>query len=498
MKMRFKMAVPVFAALLLLCGCSAAPTEPETTAATQPIVTEISLADSNLTIADLDVQFPGMLKKVDMTGCTDYAEIEAYAASHPQTEVHYTVSLGSRDFAPDTKTITLEQGDYEYPMLMQNLKYLHSLESVRLNKTMLLPGSIQNLRDAYPNIQLDYTVMFCGEEIDGDTVELDVSALDPEGVVSEAEKLNMLPYVQFIELMDADGNTQYSLEQAARLQECAPNAMLRYTFDLFGKTVSTTDEEVSYQGQNIGNKEGALDTLRMALTIMHGCERFVLDNCKFSNETLAQLRDEFRGRTKIVWRVWFADGGCLTDRKIIYYIYGLYDWNCENLVYCEDAEFIDFGHNEYLKTCEFVKNMKNLKAIILSGSMVADLTPFAGCESLEFLELAFCGYLEDISPLANCRNLKRLNIAFTKVADLTPLDNLEMDVMVDARSNTDPDMRAHFDSLHPTCLIQHTGDVKDDQPYGCPWRYDEKGDANEYYAILKEKFNYPHPSNTLW
>ena len=58
--------------------------------------------------------------------------------------------------------------------------------------------------------------------------------------------------------------------------------------------------------------------------------------------------------------------------------------------------------------------------------------------------------------------------------------------------------RARFDDLHPDCLTQHTGDVKDDQPYGYPWRYDENGDPNEYYALLKEKFGYPNPTDTLY
>ena len=94
--------------------------------------------------------------------------------------------------------------------------------------------------------------------------------------------------------------------------------------------------------------------------------------------------------------------------------------------------------------------------------------------------------------------MQRLNIAYTKVSDLSPLDNLNLQVMVDARSKTDEAERARFDDLHPDCQTQHTGDVKDDQPYGCPWRYDEKGDPNEYYALLKEKFGYPNPTDTLW
>ena len=50
---------------------------------------------------------------------------------------------------------------------------------------------------------------------------------------------------------------------------------------------------------------------------------------------------------------------------------------------------MDFGHNEILKQCDFVAGMPNLRAVILSGSMISDLTPFENCKKLEFLEVAY-------------------------------------------------------------------------------------------------------------
>ena len=57
-------------------------------------------------------------------------------------------------------------------------------------------------------------------------------------------------------------------------------------------------------------------------------------------------------------------GGCLTDRTVIRHVYGLYDYNSANLIYCEDAEFLDFGHNEILKQCDFVAGMPKLRAVM--------------------------------------------------------------------------------------------------------------------------------------
>ena len=479
-------------AALLLCGCGRnAPQRTETT--TEPKVERIAQVVTEQSLLELEQNYPDLLE-ADFTGSECYDAIEAYAARNPQVQVRYLVRLGSTAVEPDAAALELNSADFDYEILRQNLRYLPKLQSLYLKQTTLSMEEIETLKQENPNLQIDCGLDFLGILCESDTTQLDLSGLDPEAVLSSADMLSLLPKLERIELMTADSTTAYSLEQAARLQSFVPQALLHVSFELFGKQVSTTDEEVSYANQYIGNKEGSLDTLRTALTVMRGCKRLVLDNCHFTNEELAALREEFRDTTKVVWRVWFGEGGCLTDRTVIRHVYGLYDYNSTNLIYCEDAEFLDFGHNEYLKQCDFVAGMPKLRAVILSGSMVSDLSPFENCPDLEFLELAYCGYVTDLSPLAGCENLKRLNIAYTKASDLSPLDALNMEVLVDAPAQTSEEERARFDQLHPDCLVQHTGD----DPYKYPWRYEQNGDPNEYYALLKEKFGYPNPANTLW
>lgn len=489
-----KPALTLFLAALLLSGCDGLGMQ-ETTEPTK--VERISMTVDENTILDMERDYPD-LKYADLSGSECYQAIAAYAARNPQVQVRYLVRLGAMAAAPDAQSLELEPGDYDYQTLLRNLAYLPQLQKVTLRNAALEPSELQTLRQAYPNVEFVSGLNFCGIPCDSETQTLDLSSLRPEQVLENAPTLAVLSNLAEIQLMAADGTTAFTLEQAAQLQAAMPQVLLRFSFDLFGKQVSTTDAEISYANQYIGNQPGALDTLRMALSVLRGCDRLVLDNCHFTNEELAQVRDEFRDTTKVVWRIWFGKGGCLTDRKVIRHVYNLYDSNSADLIYCEDAEFLDFGHNEILKQCDFVAGMPHLRAVILSGSMISDLTPFENCPDLEFLEVAYCGYLEDISPLAVCTNLQRLNIAYTKVSDLSPLDELNMQVMVDARSKTDEAERARFDDLHPDCLTQHTGDVKDDQPYGYPWRYDENGDPNEYYALLKEKFGYPNPTDTLY
>ena len=481
--------------LILLSGCGQLSAPTETT--TEPRVERIAQVVTEQSLLEIEQSCPDLLE-ADFTGSECYEAMEGFARRNPQIRVRYLVRLGTMAAEPDVTALELEPGDFDYEILRQNLRHLPKLQSLKLRESGLSMEQIETLRRENPNVQIESGINFCGIPCELDVTELDLSDLEPETVLASGEMLRQLSGLERIELMKPDGTTLFSLEQAARLQSFAPQALLNLSFELFGKQVSTTEEEVKYANQYIGNKEGSLDTLRQALTVMRGCKKMVLDNCHFTNEDLAALREEFRATTKLVWRIWFGEGGCLTDRTVIRHVYGLYDYNSENLKYCEDAEFLDFGHNEILKQCDFVAGMPKLRAVILSGSMISDLSPFTNCPNLEFLEIAYCGYVTDLTPLAQCGNLKRLNIAYTKVSDLTPLDELKLEVMVDARSQTSQEERARFDAQHPDCVVQHTGDAKDDQPYNYPWRYDRNGDPNEYYALLKEKFGYPNPDNTTW
>ena len=495
MKLFGKILLVCCFAAVLLCGCDMGIGAVETTEPTR--MESLTTVVDEQTIMELEQNYPD-LKEVNLTGSECYQAIMDYAERNPQVKVTYLVRLGTMAASPDAEYLQLQPGEYDYDLLLSNLAYIPGLKKVTLVNTTLQISELQALQQKYPNIEFESDLSFCGVTCSSGMQSLDLSGCSPENVLENAYLLADFQDLTEIELMCEDNTTDYTLQQAAELQEAVPNVLLHYSFELFGQQVATTEEEIQYANQYIGNQEGAVDTLRTALTILRGCSRLVLDNCHFTNEDLAELREEFRDTTKIVWRVWFGKGGCLTDRTVIRHVYNLYDSNCADLIYCEDAEFLDFGHNEYLKNCDFVAGMPKLRAVILSGSMISDLTPFENCKNLEFLEVAYCGYLEDISPLSACESLQRLNIAYTKVSDLSPLDNLGIQVLVDARSKTDETERARFDEMHPDCITQHTGDAADDNPYGYPWRYEKNGDANEYYALLKEKFGYPNPTDTLY
>jgi len=224
----------------------------------------------------------------------------------------------------------------------------------------------------------------------------------------------------------------------------------------------------------------------------------VVEYCRISYDLLAQVREEYRGRTKLVWRVEFGGGSTFTDAEIIRSTYDLVDDNCKNLIYCEDARFIDIGHNEYLDAVPFVAGMPNLEVIIVSGAPIKDLTPFQNCKKLKVLEIAFCHYIEDIAPLAECESLEMLNIGFTQVKDLSALDNLNLTNLCIDGAKVKAEERDRFQTLKPDCWITYD----DAQPYNDGWRYTEENKPLPWYGMIRSVFRYDKdpniPNNVGW
>ena len=110
------------AALLSGCGMNAP-------AATQPPVRQISMVVDEQSILDLEQNYPD-LEEVNLTGSECYQAIRDYAARNPQVKVTYLVRLGSMAASPDAKSLELHPGQYDYQMLLSNLKYLSQLQKV--------------------------------------------------------------------------------------------------------------------------------------------------------------------------------------------------------------------------------------------------------------------------------------------------------------------------------------------------------------------------------
>lgn len=474
---------------IILCLTACGVVQPEPT--TEPeIIDSVAMVVDAETIRQLD-DYPD-LKTADLTGSTCYDEIRSYVSAHPAVDVIYTVSLGGGEVASGEMELTLPEGSFGYEELMQKLSYLPELRQLTLPETSLTAEQIGAIREQYPALDLQYSVKLLDALYACNAESLNLAGLTEEALPGVLEQLKLFPDALTVELMDENDQCALTLDEVCAIQQLLPGALIHYSFDLFDQRISTTDEVIEYKYKKIGN-EGE-PQIRQALDICRGCRKFILNECRIDNEILASIREDYRDRTKVVWHIHFGkDGSCMTDEEVIRYTYGVTDRNCHDLIYCEDARFIDFGHNDTLTDVSYVASMKKLEAIIISGAPIRDLSAFRNCESLVFLEAAFCHYLEDISPLADCRNLKMLNISYTQVTDLSALDDLPLEKLCAKHHKIPKKERKRAEKQHPDCLILFKGD----QPYGYGWRYDDNGyTPTEYYAMLRKVFHYSHPENT--
>ena len=499
----------VVSTVFALNGCGGSEPEETTPPTLEPIVLPTAPAETEAEVAPelqeehltlvleagelYTLDYYPNLKTVDLSGSTCYSAIVDFASKRPHLDVTYSVAVGATDISSKADSASLKAGSFDYDLLMENLQYLPGLTSLTLVDMDLTTEQLAALREAYPEISLDYSVELFGSSFGVDTTTLDLSAMSASGIEEACLKLGKMS-----NLTDVTLSSSLSFEDVDALQTAVPHIRFHYSFNLLGRTVSTGDDEIIYKNLNCGDAEEA--EIRKALKILDHTSRFVLDNCGFSNETLAQLREDFRGGPKVIWRVYFGTEGrynTLTDDDTIRAVYNVTDSTCGPMKYLEDVKYMDLGHNEYLTDFSFVGYMPELEVLIGSGSAVTDLSGIENCKKLTWLELASCSKLENIEPLAGCEGLKYLNISYTKVKDLQPLDALKLERFVYLNPKASTKELNTFTTIHPKgeCITVYYGS----QPYGYGWRYDDNGQTMFWYYkdVIREVFNYDQADKIL-
>ena len=467
-------------------------------------LTITSLAQEDIRI--LKSYFP-KLTKIDASACAEYALLAKLAENLPGCDVSYQVDLGIATAAPDTTNLVLEPGSYDFETLLTNLTYLPKLETVFFPTAELNLQQQDLLRQAYPDVAVTSTVEILGKEYDGDTTVIDLSGMKSIDVEKVAPKLALLPKLSEVQLMGTSGS-YLLLEDVQKLKLAAPDVVFHYSFDFYGVTVSTLDTEVKLKKLNVKSmpETGIADEIRAILDVMENCDRIVVEGLsqydkvwqKISAAELAEIREEYRDKTSVVWRVYFgANGSSLTDAEVLRAVYGLTDDNSADMKYLEKVRYMDIGHNEFLDYCDFVSGMVSLEAVIISGAPIKSLEPFRACKELKFLEMAECRYITDLSPLTECTKLEMLNISQSEITDISPLMDMNLTHLNTVANDVPEEDVDAFIEKHPTCWT-----VTEGNHYGEGWRYNTDGTLLPWYAKLGAEYHYISqrniPNNIGW
>ena len=476
----FQFLLCLVMALSLFAGCA----QEEDTEPTIPRFKLLRKKAEVLTVAATQEDFALLedcinLEYLDLTGSTCYNEILNYMNNHPNVEVVYTAPLGALTVSNSETDVTLEPGTYDAGSLHSQLKYLPNLTSLEMPKTTLTAEELSSLDDSFPDIEIRYSVELLGSEYLPDTTAVDFSDAPAGEIMKITESFPLLPQLTEVTLPDT-----MPMTEVKALMEQFPHINFRYTFTLFGKSLTTAEETLAFEDAVIGNSGVA--QIRAALDIMPHCTYLRLEDCGIDNEVMAQLRDDYPN-TKIVWRVYFGGQySLMTDETTLRTVYGVENSHNEILKYCTGLKYIDMGHNTTLTDISFASYMPDLEILILSGASIKNVDPLANCKNLVWLEMANCYALEDISALENCVNLRFLNIGFSKVTDLTPIENLPLERFVCLGPQMDKETQTAFEENHPDCWVRFTGQ----NPLSLGWKYDDVGITySEYYKFIREVFD---------
>lgn len=378
------------------------------------------------------------LKTVHAEACTDYGALAALKTRRPEVEVIYTVVLDGKEYAHDTKELTLSSISAEE---VEYLNYLLELETVKVESSGN-NGGLGDLLELCHEKGITFAVKIGGKSYTESTTSLRLeNATDDDlSVVRGLTELKQLHLV----------NPQAKPENLIALQVAYPNVEITWEKEVCGISVAGDAVEVDLSGATVES----IAELEQAMAYFPNAQKLILYSCVdpklegtisqdvegirpggvtdmkkatvMDYEALAEFRDRVREQYKVVWTVPCGkkltvntdDVSFMPTREHVYYFL---DSESYNLRYCEDMVCIDIGHMA-ITNIDFVKFMPNLQYLILAHTEVRDISPLANCKNLKFLELDW-STVPDFTPLLECSGLEDLNIGNT-YADIEPITKM--------------------------------------------------------------------------
>ena len=280
------------------------------------------------------------------------------------------------------------------------------------------------LVDRFPGIEFDIAsiVSICGKNVKDTSVDVDLRGCAADD--SLLEDLKKFPMMKSVDLHDS----QITPDLQLALTDAYPDVDFKWDVELGGERYDSSVEDLDLSG----NRALTFDEIRNALPLFCNLKRVNLADCGFSNEELAEFRDEFTD-IKIVWRLYMGKWSLMTDAvafSVLIYTYNytaLTSADIEVLKYCTDLQALDLGHQKLTDLTAIGEYLPELRILILADNTVSDLSPLAKLKHLHYLELFVNPNLNDLSPLGACKEMVDLNISHLyTVSDISALLDFPM------------------------------------------------------------------------
>lgn len=351
---------------------------------------------------------------------------EAVKSEVPGCTVVWETEISGETYPLDIREITLSGKDLTREALDKVIATFELLETVTVNDcAFTVPEQTAILND-HPDISFNWDIVLLGKKYDQNVTELSFRKLSADQISELKQAGAVLKNVQKIDF----GNETWNVEDIASLSESFNRAHVICSFYLIDRMVSTTDTDLDFSGR----KNIDVSVFDKACYVMKDLSRVVMCDCGIDDETMDALNHKFDG-VRFIWTVYVTryyplrtdrTYFCGSDRPNAGYVaVSLNDEEIQPLKYCTDMIAMDLGHMHFTNV-DFVKDMKQLKYLVIACGYVHDISMISECESLYYLEMYF-NQINSIEPILACKNLRYLNIGSTWGYDQSPV--FEMDFL---------------------------------------------------------------------
>lgn len=373
------------------------------------------------------------------------------------------VFIDGNRYRRDTAYLDLSGGPVDQ---LERLTEFHTLKKLNLRKTGLTVAQYDILRQAFPNCEIQWSLLFQGNYYSDSTTSLVITELSDEDVAL----LDYLPNLRSVNAVGCDDYPQLLALQARRpecaifydvslggetwpqdtrnltlsdadgaslleqlaflpqvenvlltgilpstaeidaLKEAYPQIAFLWQVEICGITADPAATELDLSGIAVED----VSVIEAALPYLPQLEKVIMCDCGVSNEEM----DALNRRHENIRFIWTVDIGpelrLRTDATAFIPIkWGVWltDEDCENLRYCTEMVCLDLGHHDITR-CDFVAYMPHLKYLVLADTPISDITPLTDRKELIFLEL-FMTDVTDYSPLLTLTGLEDLNLCYT-------------------------------------------------------------------------------------
>lgn len=386
-------------------------------------VTELSL--SNKTISDIS-NFSQLenLVLLDIRECViEPEDVFLLQAQMPQCEILWSVNVNATLVESTVSGLDMTNTSItDVNSLINSISYLSNLKFINLEGARISVQDYKMLIEEFSDIEIIYNVNIYNISVDVDDKEIDLTNVE---FIDASEVFNILDYFSELEIVNF-GNHPVIDKIKDDFIERYPNINFIWNIELLGDTISSASTKLDISNRAIDDYDVLFNTFKY----LPNLEYVDMCDCNLSNLQMEELnvaypntkfvwkvivgRWEMRtdikafstgNRSKTEWQIYISDNGRLTDNNI------------GNIKYCSDLIALDIGHQRNISNLEFLKQLPDLKYLIIADTGVTDMSPIANLSKLEYLEM-FLTEISDFSPLLNLPNLYHLNCCLVEVEDV--------------------------------------------------------------------------------